>query len=475
MLGFPILSAILALPLLGALACLLSSANGARWIALITTLATFLLCIGLWAAYRVSGPQWQFTEYHEIFGRFAWALGIDGIALMLIVLTAFLMPICIAASWTSIETRVPEFMANFLLMETLMLGVFCAQDLYLFYLFFEAGLIPMYLIIGIWGGANRIYAAYKFFLYTLLGSVLMLVAMLWMVNFAHTTFIPDLMATDFPPEAQTWLWLAFFASFAVKMPMWPVHTWLPHAHVQAPTAGSVILAGVLLKMGGYGFIRFAVPLFPNAARGPGIIQWAMALGLVGIIYTAMVAAVQPNAKKLVAYTSVAHLGFVILGVFAYNLVGMQGALLAMIGHGLSTPLLFFLLGMLYERRHSYEIEDFGVLAASMPLFATLLVFAAMASIGLPTTAGFVSEFLVLLGTFEKHPWFALAATTGVIFAAYYMLPMVQKVAFNALSKPANRAIPDLNGRELAVLLPLAALILWLGFYPKPFLDRMAPA
>ena len=262
--GFPILSAILALPLLGALACLLTGANGARWIALVTTLATLALCVGLWVAYRVGGPQWQFTEYHAVFGRFAWALGIDGIALMLIVLTAFLMPICIAASWTSIQSRVPEFMANFLLMETLMIGVFCAQDLYLFYIFFEAGLIPMYLIIGIWGGADRIYAAYKFFLYTLLGSVLMLVAMLWMVNFAHTTFIPDLMATDFPPEAQTWLWLAFFASFAVKMPMWPVHTWLPDAHVQAPTAGSVILAGVLLKMGGYGFVRFSLPMFPEA-------------------------------------------------------------------------------------------------------------------------------------------------------------------------------------------------------------------
>ena len=265
MASFPLLSTLLALPILGAIACLFANASGARWIALLTTLGVFALSVGVWLTFQIGGPQWQFTEYHPIFGAFAWALGIDGIALMLIVLTAFLMPICIAASWKSIEKRVQEFMACFLLMETLMIGVFAAQDIYLFYIFFEAGLIPMYLIIGIWGGANRIYAAYKFFLYTLLGSVLMLIAMLWMVNYANTTSIPALMETDFPAGAQNWLWLAFFASFAVKMPMWPVHTWLPDAHVQAPTAGSVILAGVLLKMGGYGFVRFSLPMFPEAS------------------------------------------------------------------------------------------------------------------------------------------------------------------------------------------------------------------
>nr|MDQ4086719.1 NADH-quinone oxidoreductase subunit M [Pseudomonadota bacterium] len=285
--GFPILSAILALPLLGAAACLLTAPRLARWIALATTLATLALSIGLWATYKVGGPQWQFAENVNLFGDFAWALGIDGIALMLIVLTAFLMPICIAASWEAIGERVQEYMASFLFMETLMLGVFMAQDIFLFYIFFEAGLIPMYLIIGIWGGRDRIYAAYKFFLYTLLGSVLMLVAMLWMVNYAGTTFIPELLVTDFPPQAQTWLWLAFFASFAVKMPMWPVHTWLPDAHVQAPTAGSVILAGVLLKMGGYGFVRFSLPMFPEASAQ--LIWVVFGLSMVAVVYTSLVA------------------------------------------------------------------------------------------------------------------------------------------------------------------------------------------
>ncbi|HEU0016033.1 MAG TPA: NADH-quinone oxidoreductase subunit M, partial [Longimicrobium sp.] len=334
----------------------------------------------------------------------------------------------------------------------------------------------------LWGGKERVYAAIKFFLYTAVGSLLMLVAILYlwwkvqngpagMPSFSYIDFLQ----TQMTLREQTFLFLAFALAFAIKVPVFPFHTWLPHAHVQAPTAGSVILAGVLLKMGTYGFIRFALPLFPAAARDPRVVFWAMVLGVVGIIYAAMVAAVQPNAKKLVAYTSVAHLGFVILGVFAYNLQGMQGALLVMIGHGLSTPMLFFLLGMLYERRHSYEIEDFGGLAASLPIFSTMLVFAAMASIGLPGTSGFVSEFLVLVGTFLSAPWMALIAATGVIFAAYYMLPMVQKTVFNALRGPHNRGLPDLNGRELAVLLPLVALILWLGFYPQPFLDRMGPA
>jgi NADH-quinone oxidoreductase subunit M len=271
------------------------------------------------------------------------------------------------------------------------------------------------------------------------------------------------------------LFLAFALAFAIKVPVFPFHTWLPHAHVQAPTAGSVILAGVLLKMGTYGFIRFALPLFPDVARSNGVVKWAMALGLIGIVYAAMVAAVQPNAKRLVAYTSVAHLGFVILGIFAFNEIGMQGALLVMIGHGLSTPMLFFLLGMLYERRHSYEIADFGGLAASMPVFAAMLVFAAMSTVGLPGTAGFLSEFLVLLGTFQSRPWAALIGATGVIFAAWYMLPMVQRIIFNPLDRPANRGLPDLNRRELAILLPLVVLILWLGIYPKPVMDRMAPA
>ncbi|WP_174273480.1 complex I subunit 4 family protein, partial [Sphingomonas bacterium] len=314
--GFPILTVLLAVPMLGAVGCLFADAKAARWVALGATLIDFAIGILLWATYRIGGPQWQFQEHLGLFGSFGWALGIDGIALMLIMLSVFLMPICILASWVSIEKRVPEYMAAFLLMETLMLGVFAAQDLFLFYIFFEAGLIPMYLIIGIWGGAERIYASYKFFLYTLLGSIVMLIAMLWMANHAGTTSIPALMAADFPMPAQTLLFLAFFASFAVKMPMWPVHTWLPDAHVQAPTAGSVILAGVLLKMGGYGFIRFSLPMFPQASAQ---LFWLIALlSSVAIVYTSLVALVQQDMKKLIAYSSVAHMAFVTFGLFAFN-------------------------------------------------------------------------------------------------------------------------------------------------------------
>ena len=469
--GFPILSAILALPLLGALACLLTNANGARWIALATTLATLLLCIGLWAAYQIGGPQWQFTEYHAVFGRFAWALGIDGIALMLIVLTAFLMPICIAASWTAIESRVPEFMACFLVMETLMLGVFCAQDLFLFYIFFEAGLIPMYLIIGIWGGRDRIYAAYKFFLYTLLGSVLMLVAMLWMVNFAHgETAIPVLMATHFPPEAQTWLWLSFFASFAVKMPMWPVHTWLPDAHVQAPTAGSVILAGVLLKMGGYGFVRFSLPMFPEASAQ--LIWIIFALSMVAVVYTSLVALVQQDMKKLIAYSSVAHMAFVTIGLFAFNRQGIEGGLVVMLSHGLVSGALFLCVGVVYDRLHSRDIDRYGGLSNNMPRYALLFMVFAMASVGLPGTSGFVGEFLALVGAYAINSWVAAVATTGIILGAAYMLWLYWRIAFGAARTPEAALLPDLSLRELAILAPIAAAVLWMGIYPESFLAPM---
>jgi NADH-quinone oxidoreductase subunit M len=471
MAGFPILSAILALPLLGALACLLTGASGARWIALATTLATLLLCIGLWAAYKIGGPQWQFTEYHPVFGRFAWALGIDGIALMLIVLTAFLMPICIAASWTSVEQRVPEFMANFLLMETLMLGVFCAQDLFLFYLFFEAGLIPMYLIIGIWGGRERIYAAYKFFLYTLLGSVLMLIAMLWMVNFSHgDTFIPHLMAAHFPREAQTWLWLAFFASFAVKMPMWPVHTWLPDAHVQAPTAGSVILAGVLLKMGGYGFVRFSLPMFPEASAQ---LVWVIfALSMVAIVYTSLVALVQQDMKKLIAYSSVAHMAFVTIGLFAFNRQGIEGGLVVMLSHGLVSGALFLCVGVVYDRLHSREIAVYGGLSDNMPRYALLFMVFTMASVALPGTSGFVGEFLALVGAYAANSWVGAAATTGIILGAAYMLWLYWRIAYGSARTPEAAAMPDLSLRELAILAPIAAAVLWMGVYPESFIAPM---
>ncbi|HVG43413.1 MAG TPA: NADH-quinone oxidoreductase subunit M [Longimicrobium sp.] len=487
-----ILTFLIFFPLVAALAAYLAGEERARAVALGAGIVELLVSLPLFWEYQPgarcalfpTGPAFQNCA------SFAWIpqwgiryqVGLDGISLFMVLLTTLLLPLMVLGSWTYIRVGKRGFYASLLALTAGVVGVFVALDMFLFYVFWEVMLIPMYFMIGIWGGRERIYAAVKFFLFTTVGSLLMLVAILWLfwhwtgANPGHPSFSYfDFLTLALSKPQQLFLFLAFALAFAIKVPIFPFHTWLPHAHVQAPTAGSVVLAGVLLKMGTYGFIRFAVPLFPDTARDPATVKWAMALGLVGIVYTAMVAAVQPNAKKLVAYTSVAHLGFVILGVFAYNLTGMQGALLVMIGHGLSTPMLFFMLGMLYERRHSYEIDDFGGLAASLPLFATLLVFAAMASIGLPTTAGFVSEFLVLLGTFESHPWFALAATTGVIFAAYYMLPMVQKVAFNALSKPANRSIPDLNVRELAVLLPLVALILWLGFYPKPFLDRMAPS
>ena len=415
MASFPILSTLLALPILGAIACLFANASGARWIALLTTLGVFALSVGIWLTFQIGGPQWQFTEYHPIFGAFAWALGIDGIALMLIVLTAFLMPICIAASWKSIEKRVQEFMACFLLMETLMIGVFAAQDIYLFYIFFEAGLIPMYLIIGIWGGANRIYAAYKFFLYTLLGSVLMLIAMLWMVNYANTTSIPALMETDFPAGAQNWLWLAFFASFAVKMPMWPVHTWLPDAHVQAPTAGSVILAGVLLKMGGYGFIRFSLPMFPEASST--LIWIIFGLSMVAIVYTSLVALVQEDMKKLIAYSSVAHMAFVTIGLFAFNRQVIEGALIVMLSHGLVSGALFLCVGVVYDRLHTREIDRYGGLANNMPAYAVLFLLFTMAAVGLPGTGGFVGEFLALVGAYKASTLVAAIATTGIILGA----------------------------------------------------------
>jgi NADH-quinone oxidoreductase subunit M len=469
-LGFPVLSLLIALPLAGAIACLFMSAHAARWTALLTTFACLALGLLLWASYEVGGAQWQFTERLEIFGPFAWALGIDGIALMLIMLTLFLMPICIAASWSSIEHRIPEYMAAFLLMETLIIGVFASQDIFLFYLFFEAGLIPMYLIIGIWGGANRIYAAYKFFLYTLLGSLLMLVAMLWMVNFAGTTDIPRLMATDFPPEAQTWLWLAFFASFAVKMPMWPVHTWLPDAHVQAPTAGSVILAGVLLKLGGYGFIRFSLPMFPEASAQ--LFWLVMGLSMVAIVYTSLVALVQQDMKKLIAYSSVAHMAFVTIGLFAFNRQGIEGAMIVMLSHGLVSGALFLCVGVIYDRLHTRDIDRYGGLANNMPAYSVLLLLFTMAAVGLPGTSGFVGEFLALLGSYAANSWVAFVATTGIILGAAYMLWLYWRVAYGTSRNADAAAMPDLNKRELASLGAIAAVVLWMGVYPESFLAPM---
>jgi NADH-quinone oxidoreductase subunit M len=468
--GFPILSLLLALPLVGAAACLFMGASGARWTALATTFLCLALGIVLWAGFQVGGPQWQFVEGPFDLGPFDWALGIDGIALMLIMLTLFLMPICIAASWSSIEQRIPEYMAAFLVMETLMVGVFAAQDIFLFYLFFEAGLIPMYLIIGIWGGSNRIYAAYKFFLYTLLGSLLMLVAMLWMVNFAGTTSIPRLLATDFPPEAQTWLWLAFFASFAVKVPMWPFHTWLPDAHVQAPTAGSVILAGVLLKLGGYGFVRFSLPMFPEASAE--LIWVVFGLSMVAVVYTSLVALVQRDMKKLIAYSSVAHMAFVTIGLFAFNRQGIEGALIVMLSHGLVSGALFLCVGVVYDRLHTREIDRYGGLANNMPAYSVLLLLFTMAAVGLPGTSGFVGEFLALLGSYAANSWVAFVATTGIILGAAYMLWLYWRVAYGTSRNADAAAMPDLNKRELASLGAIAAVVLWMGVYPESFMAPM---
>ncbi len=468
--SFPILTLMLAVPLAGALACLFAGAKAARWIALTATLVDLALGIVLWASYDVGGAQWQFTERLPLFAGFNYALGIDGIALMLIMLSVFLMPVCIGASWSSIKSRVGEYMAAFLLMETLMIGVFTAQDLFLFYIFFEAGLIPMYLIIGIWGGADRIYASYKFFLYTLLGSVLMLIAMLWMVNAAGSTDIPTLMAYDFDPAAQKWLWLAFFASFAVKMPMWPVHTWLPDAHVQAPTAGSIILAGVLLKMGGYGFIRFSLPMFPEASA-----QFApliFGLSMVAVVYTSLVALVQHDMKKLIAYSSVAHMAIVTVGLFAFNVQGLEGAMIVMLSHGLVSGALFLSVGVIYDRLHTREIDRYGGLSINMPYYALFFMLFTMASIGLPGTSGFVGEFLALAGIYQVSSWVTLVCTTGIILGAAYMLYLYRRVAFGEQKNADAAAMPDLSVREWAMMAPIAAVVLWMGVYPESFLRPM---
>ena len=464
------LSLMIFIPLIAGIIALFVSASGARWIALVATLTNLALGIALWVTYDPAGAQWQFVEQVGLGGSVAWALGIDGIALMLIMLSVFLMPICIGASWRAIEKRVPEYMAAFLLMEALMIGVFAAQDLLLFDIFFEGGLIPMYLIIGIWGGAERIKASYKFFLYTLAGSVLMLVAMLVMIQTAGTTSIPALMAYDFAPDLQWWLWLAFFASFAVKMPMWPVHTWLPDAHVQAPTAGSVILAGVLLKMGGYGFIRFSLPMFPDASAQ--FVPFVFVLSGIAVVVTSLIALVQHDMKKLIAYSSVAHMAFVTFGLFALNRQGIEGALIVMLSHGLVSGALFLCVGVIYDRLHTREIARYGGLADNMPKYALLFMLFTMASIGLPGTSGFVGEFLALVGTYERSSWAAVVATTGIILGAAYMLYLYWRVVYGTQRNADAAAMPDLDRRELWLLAPIAAVVLWMCIYPESFLRPM---
>ncbi len=476
----PILSIMILLPVVAALVIATlpggeaERAGRARVVALATTVVEFLLGVWLWTGFETSGAAFQFTENLPLFAPYlGWSLGVDGIALMLIELSVFLMPLCILASWESVQKRVPEYMAAFLLMESLMIGTFAARDIFLFYLFFEGGLIPMFLIIGIWGGARRIYASYKFFLYTLLGSVLMLVAMMYMVGEAGSTDIGVLSRYDFDKQAQIWLFLAFFASFAVKMPMWPVHTWLPDAHVEAPTAGSVILAGVLLKLGGYGFIRFSLPMFPDASAQ--LIWLVFALSMVAVVYTSLVALVQQDMKKLIAYSSVAHMAFVTAGLFALNTQGIEGSMVMMLSHGLVSGALFLCVGVIYDRLHTREIARYGGLADNMPRYALLLMFFTMASVGLPATSGFVAEFLVLIGLYQTSSWATLVMTTGIILGAAYMLWLYWRVAFGTARGEDARTMPDLSAREIAILVPIAAAVLWMGVYPKSFQEPMKPA
>ncbi len=469
-----ILSVITFLPLVGALLIAVQNAEAkqnARWIALWTTLVTFAVSLLIWWNFDTTQSGFQFVEEHAWLGSLKYKLGVDGISMLFIILTTFLMPLCILASWISVENRVKEYMIAFLVLETLMLGVFSALDLVLFYLFFEGGLIPMFIIIGVWGGKRRVYASFKFFLYTLLGSVLMLLAMMAMYWHAGTTDIPTLLQTKFPPDMQWWLWIAFFASFAVKMPMWPVHTWLPDAHVEAPTAGSVILAGILLKMGGYGFLRFSLPMFPNASAD--LAPLVFSLSIIAIIYTSLVALVQEDMKKLIAYSSVAHMGYVTMGIFTGSQQGIDGAIFQMLSHGLVSSALFLCVGVIYDRMHTREISAYGGLVERMPKYAVAFMIFTMANVGLPGTSGFIGEFLTLMAAFKSNTWVAILATSGIILSAAYALYLYRRVIFGVLEKANLRSILDLSPREIAILAPLILLTIYYGFYPAPVLDVTA--
>ncbi len=473
--GFGLLSLITFFPLVGALAIALlnkEAKGNARWIALYTTLFTLGAAVYLWGQFDAGNAGFQFVEEMDwLGGSIRYKMGVDGISMLFVVLTAFLMPLCILASWQAIEVRVKEYMIAFLVLETLMLGVFCALDLILFYLFFEGGLIPMFLIIGVWGGARRVYASFKFFLYTLLGSVLMLLAMIAMYWHAETTDIPTLLTYKFPTDMQWWLWLAFFASFAVKLPMWPVHTWLPDAHVEAPTAGSVILAGILLKMGGYGFLRFSLAMFPLASQD--FAPFVFALSVVAIVYTSLVALVQEDLKKLIAYSSVAHMGFVTMGIFSFTVQGVDGAIFQMLSHGLVSAALFLCVGVVYDRMHTREIVAYGGLVNRMPLYAATFMVFTLANVGLPGTSGFIGEFLTLVGAFRANTWVAFLATSGIILSAAYALYLYRRMIYGALEKSSLRNITDMNYRELLVFAPLLLLVIFFGFYPAPLLDVTA--
>jgi NADH-quinone oxidoreductase subunit M len=458
--------------------------RNAKWIALIGTSVTFLLSLGLLFGFDPQNTGFQFVEERTWLLGLKYKMGVDGISILFVMLTTFLMPLVIAACW-DVKARVKEYMIALLVLETLMIGVFCALDLMLFYVFFEAGLIPMFLIIGIWGGKNRIYASFKFFLYTLLGSVLMLVAMVAMYLDAGTTDIPTLMIHQFSTAGfdvlgikivggmQTLMFLAFFASFAVKMPMWPVHTWLPDAHVQAPTAGSVVLAAILLKMGGYGFLRFSLPMFPVAADL--LTPFVMVLSVIAIVYTSLVAMMQDDMKKLIAYSSVAHMGYVTAGIFAANQQGVDGAIFQMISHGFVSGALFLCVGVIYDRMHTREIDAYGGLVNRMPAYALVFMLFTMANVGLPGTSGFVGEFLVLLGLFQYNTWIAAIATTGVILSAAYALWLYRRVVWGDLIKESLKSITDMTLRERAIFAPLIAMTLLLGVYPALVLDIISPS
>ena len=477
--NLPLLSIITFLPLVGALIIMLARdedearlATNARNMALWTSFITFVVSLLVWFGFETGTAEFQFVEKAEWLPEFGigYHMGVDGISMPFVLLSTLLTPICVLASWDAVKHRVKEYMIAFLVLETMMVGMFCALDFVTFYMFFEGVLIPMFLIIGVWGGPRRVYAAFKFFLYTLLGSVLMLLAILAIYFDAGTTDIPTLLQHRLPAEMQIWLWLAFFASFAVKVPMWPVHTWLPDAHVEAPTAGSVILAGVLLKMGAYGFLRFSVPMLPYGTEF--FTPLIFTLSVVAIVYTSLVALAQEDMKKLIAYSSVAHMGYVTVGIFTLNVQGMQGAIFQMLSHGIVSAALFLLVGVVYDRLHTRMIDRYGGLAHQMPHYALVFMIFMLASVGLPLTGGFIGEFLVIVGAFQVNTWVALLTASGMVLGAAYMLYLYRQVIFGALTKRDLMSLLDMNWREKLIFAPLILLTFWMGIYPEPLLNVM---
>jgi NADH-quinone oxidoreductase subunit M len=472
--GFPILSAVTWLPLVGCAVLMMIRgdeevvARNAKWAALWTSLIVFLISLKLWIDFDPSYVGFQFTESAAWLPAFhvGYRMGVDGISVLFVLLATALTPICIIASWESVHSRVREYMMAFLALETMMVGMFCATDFILFYIFFEAVLIPMYIIIGVWGGPRRVYASFKFFLYTLTGSVLMMLAMLAIWYTAGTTDIAVLMHTHFPERMQFWLFLAFLAAFAVKVPMWPVHTWLPDAHVEAPTAGSVILAGVMLKMGAYGFLRFSLPLLPNASQT--FAPFMFSLAVIAVIYTSLVAMSQTDMKKLIAYSSVAHMGIVVIGTFTFNIQGIEGALFQMLSHGIVSAALFLCVGVIYDRMHTREIARYGGLGDRMPAYAFVFLLFTMAGMGLPGTSGFIGEFMVLVGAFKVNFWVSLLGSTGMILGAAYSLWLYRRIIFGSITRDDLKSILDLSPREIGIFVPLVVLTFWMGIYPSSF-------